>query len=521
MPVDHGLALQEMWQAVQSAPTPAARAQAAVNYAYSMLQTQANFGTPRGSLQLLGSSQAAGLAAMIANAPPEQRAGALANVAAIVNAMPGQVRLADGSFVSPKSIIQQQLLAANVSQRDMAAIVDAGGDAAALNYHALVSGDPLSAKPLPGKEEAQARALVIAGLQPEMRASQGIVNADVMNGGRVDNIMADVRHQVAQGVNLQSAVNAAVGRVTSQYIYTPQGFAIPKAVANSPGAVTRAPGSGAFIQRDAIGAIKNGQALMLQGLTANAGANIGPVAGMPGSVAAALIQRTAVWKNTADGQGLALLLPKPGGAFEPVIDRWGRPVTATWGQLKTMGAPHAPDPFAPPAHVPTASNGQPVPAASRQTAFNALVAGQEYAESRGVNGLTSPAGALGLRQVEPATAAAYAMKLFGQPLDAERLRTDPAYNRAIGNAYTADLINHYGSTPGGILLAATAYHQGTGNVEGYNAGGVHHPGLIARLGDPRQPGTDFNAWINRLPPQARAYVPIVLDHAFRHLQGGG
>lgn len=130
-------------------------------------------------------------------------------------------------------------------------------------------------------------------------------------------------------------------------------------------------------------------------------------------------------------------------------------------------------------------------------------------ESGGRNGLVSadpdgagPAGggAFGVMQVLPETARGIAAQL-GLPFDANRLRTDRAYNQRIGTAYLQQLLNRYN---GDTFLAVTAYHAGEGNVDGW----------IRSVGDPRSGQITREAWLAgveaRGNPRSAAYPRKVL-----------
>lgn len=111
----------------------------------------------------------------------------------------------------------------------------------------------------------------------------------------------------------------------------------------------------------------------------------------------------------------------------------------------------------------------------------------------------SPAGARGLMQLLPATAAEQARKL-GAPVSAVALTTDSGYNLRLGGAYLAELIDRFG---GSLLLALAAYNAGPTNV---------HRWLDAN-GDPRAGTLDAVDWIERIPlAETRNYVERVIEN---------
>lgn len=100
--------------------------------------------------------------------------------------------------------------------------------------------------------------------------------------------------------------------------------------------------------------------------------------------------------------------------------------------------------------------------------------------------LTSPAGAIGIAQVMPATAPE-AAALAGLPFDENRYRTDRDYNLALGQAY----FNKQRADFGDDRLAAAAYNAGPGAVRrALRAGGQ-------------------TGWLAKLPAETQAYVAKV------------
>jgi len=111
----------------------------------------------------------------------------------------------------------------------------------------------------------------------------------------------------------------------------------------------------------------------------------------------------------------------------------------------------------------------------------------------------SGAGARGLMQLMPGTAAEQAGKM-GYGYDPSRLTSDPAYNVMLGSAYFRRLLDQWG---GSYPLAIASYNAGAGNVRKW----------INNNGDPRRPGGDIVAWIEDIPfSETRGYVQRVLEN---------
>ena len=107
--------------------------------------------------------------------------------------------------------------------------------------------------------------------------------------------------------------------------------------------------------------------------------------------------------------------------------------------------------------------------------INAII----WVESRFQPRAKSPAGARGLMQLMPATAAELARKM-GKHRAAPY---DPEFNVAAGSLYLKKLVDKY---DGDVRLALAAYHAGSGNVDKWIAG-------------------------DGLPPMSEEYVALVLD----------
>jgi soluble lytic murein transglycosylase len=122
----------------------------------------------------------------------------------------------------------------------------------------------------------------------------------------------------------------------------------------------------------------------------------------------------------------------------------------------------------------------------------ALIAAVIYAETK-FEPRTSSAGALGLMQIEPATAEFLARRSGGYRFTTSDLAT-PRVNVAYGSYYLRYLLDHYG---GREMPAVAAYNAGLANVDAWQARA-------------RAEGTRLT--VATIPfPETRAYVKRVLD----------
>jgi soluble lytic murein transglycosylase len=126
--------------------------------------------------------------------------------------------------------------------------------------------------------------------------------------------------------------------------------------------------------------------------------------------------------------------------------------------------------------------------------------------------ITSRAGALGIAQVMPGTGPE-AAKLAGLPWDLNRLKTDSAYNEALGKAYFAEQLRTFGR----LDYAYAAYNAGPGavkaaiaKVEKANAGGFGD--VVGKNGFANN---DIRAY---LPDETQDYVT---KNMRRYGEGGG
>lgn len=134
--------------------------------------------------------------------------------------------------------------------------------------------------------------------------------------------------------------------------------------------------------------------------------------------------------------------------------------------------------------------------------FDALAERVKAAESSGRHfsrdgqPLMSSAGAIGIMQVMPGTGPE-AASAAGLPWDAERLRTDAAYNETLGKAYLRKQLEKYG---GNEVLAAAAYNAGPGKVDEW----------LKTIGDPRTGAISDADFAAKIPfAETRKYVAKV------------
>lgn len=111
----------------------------------------------------------------------------------------------------------------------------------------------------------------------------------------------------------------------------------------------------------------------------------------------------------------------------------------------------------------------------------------------------SPAGARGLMQLMPATAASVARRLR-EAISLPALTTDAAYNLRLGTAYLQELLDQFG---GALPLAAAGYNAGPSRVQDW----------IAGYGDPLTGQASMVDWIELIPfNETRNYVQRVIEN---------
>ena len=116
-------------------------------------------------------------------------------------------------------------------------------------------------------------------------------------------------------------------------------------------------------------------------------------------------------------------------------------------------------------------------------------------ESRFASGVTSPAGAIGLMQLMPATARDVAKA----PLTEDEIR-EPKQNAALGAAYLRQLLSHWRGDP---FRSIASYNAGPGAVGSWSTQGLNDAPAL---------------WVERIPyPETRYYTKKVLDNFFGYL----
>jgi soluble lytic murein transglycosylase len=149
----------------------------------------------------------------------------------------------------------------------------------------------------------------------------------------------------------------------------------------------------------------------------------------------------------------------------------------------------------------------PPPANGAEPAFVLSIARQE---SNFDPSARSPgAGARGLMQLMPATAAVLARRL-GEPYSASRLY-EADYNVRLGTYYLGNMVDNFG---GSYVMAAASY----------NAGPNHMPDWTASCGDPRTSTTDPVDFIECIPfSETRNYVMRIMEslEVYRARMNGG
>ena len=143
--------------------------------------------------------------------------------------------------------------------------------------------------------------------------------------------------------------------------------------------------------------------------------------------------------------------------------------------------------------------GWPMPVAAPAGIEPALTFGLIRQESSFDANIVSEAGARGLMQLMPATAATLARK-FGITPSVPALTADPAFNMRLGTAYLQQMLDQF---DGAVPLAVAAYNAGPSRVQEW----------LGTNGDPREVGVDMIDWIELIPfGETRNYVQRVIEN---------
>jgi soluble lytic murein transglycosylase len=123
--------------------------------------------------------------------------------------------------------------------------------------------------------------------------------------------------------------------------------------------------------------------------------------------------------------------------------------------------------------------------------------------------VVSPAGAMGLMQLMPSTAAQLARQMKIKKFDKKRLTKDPGFNLTLGRAYLGQLVERF---DGSYVLGVASYNAGASRVAEW----------VRLYGDPRDKATDVIDWIETIPfDETRNYVLRVMENlqVYRHRLG--
>ena len=141
----------------------------------------------------------------------------------------------------------------------------------------------------------------------------------------------------------------------------------------------------------------------------------------------------------------------------------------------------------------TADNGSIFNAMTLQESGNRQANADGTPVSSGVDGADAP---IGVAQIKPSTAQAVA-EANGIAWDPNRLKTGPAYNRALGEDYLNQMMSRYG---GNKTLAVAAYSAGPANVDAW----------IKQNGDPRTGAISDTQFVQSIPfAETKNYVSRV------------
>jgi hypothetical protein len=507
----------DKWTQTQGDPT------AAGTLVGLALGVQASAGIGPSAREILPQTVAAALAHGVTNASADQRMGAMANLAHLVQSLPTVDKLPDGTTANPRAMFISQLEKAGMTPVEVSAIADFSGpeSAAQLGRVAAALSDPEAAKGLSPQQAKSLGPAVRSALQPWLDTIAPLPGATALSQARIDRTMLVARELiVTQHMQPAAAIAEAVKDATGDFRYV-DGWRMPSSLAG--GVALNSPLSPAGMVNDGAGMARQGARNMMTALLGDSATNLYVPAGQQRQAYAAGVLHAGRWVTAPDDSGLILMTPHGDGTWDTVADKFGRPVRATWGELENYangaGAPFA----APPPNALHTSSGAPVGAVSASHAFGVVMDGIGYHESHGRAGvqgpMTSTGTAKGVYQTMNSMVDTYAPRL-GLPVDYNRANNDPDYDRKIASAAVGDYLQRYGTSPGGIVLTLAAYAGGSGRIEGYTdkKTGAWRPGWLQTIGDPRSGRVSINDWVAQLPAEERETVRSELDHIATRLE---
>lgn len=255
-------------------------------------------------------------------------------------------------------------------------------------------------------------------------------------------------------------------------VRTPGGLGLGAALWISPG--DGMPARYGFVSAESV-LVTAGEAPVLE----LAGVDLGRLLTPREAVSAGEATGATTGRQAARAAGNSAFTAADGASFTPLTLPWLPPAVARWSDLLTAaGRRHGVDP--------------------------ALLAIVVLVESGGNPRALSPAGAMGLMQVMPATGADIARQRGIAPFDVAQLR-DPAVNVDFGAWYLARQLAAFGVADDGdwqrsVTLAAAAYNGGPGTVQRHLSSGAALPAETAR----------YQRWVGGLWRERHDAVPATL-----------
>lgn len=496
---DHGAQLQERLGAIETAADARGRAVAGQSYTNLMIWRQEATGAGPEAWRLLPKDMAEARVQAIRDATPENRAARLKGMAAFVEAFPVSARDNSGRYFSPRGIAVRDLEAAGLRPMEVAAVVDLGGKPARMEaLAAAISFGPQTTKLPDADDERRIQEAVDREMAPFIASTEPLPGAKQLENPRRALVRVMARHLVlSQGMGPKEAAETAAKSYTEGYFFW-NGLRLPKDQKSAQG-----------------GFLDIRKRLIEGGLLLPAGTR-GQKTGNQAEFTGDFVKRYSRWVTNPDDAGASLMVPSTDGVWTPVLDKWGRPVVATWADAQAMQGELPPlvGPLKPPPPPPK-SDKLAAPVRSTPDIMAAMSAAVRWQETRNDPARISPAGAIGAMQLKPDTARAAARRL-GIAYDEKRLLNDVAYNTRLGNEELRYLTARYKHP----ALVLAAYNAGPNVLEPtyVDSRGRRQVGWLVRFGDPRTSGVSVDRWVASIPyAETRDYVRRVLPDAYRRL----